>query len=59
MFRTWLARLFGAIVTKVVAALLLGLVLAVLDAMWHVGSGFWVAWILASALASGTVSGAQ
>jgi len=57
VFRTWLARLFGAIVTKVVAALLLGLVLAVLDAMWHVGSGFWVAWILASALAWGLFLG--
>lgn len=55
LFRAWIARLFGAIVTKLVYAFLLGvslLVTGVLEAL--PGIGWWAQWLLASAFWWGT-----
>ncbi|HEY2718179.1 MAG TPA: hypothetical protein VGI52_01015, partial [Solirubrobacteraceae bacterium] len=49
-FRKWAAQLFGAVVSKLLFAFLLGAVLAVLGILEHLeGLGWWTRWLLMSA----------
>jgi hypothetical protein len=49
-FRTWLARLLGAVVAKLMYSFLLGVVLAVVAVLGDLGSlGWWTQWLLMSA----------
>lgn len=50
LFRSWLVRLFGAVVAKLVFAFLLGVVLAVMAVIGALdGLGWWTQWLLMSA----------
>jgi hypothetical protein len=50
LFRAWAARLFGAIVSKLVFAFLLGVLLAVTSVLEALGGlGWWAQWLLLSA----------
>jgi hypothetical protein len=49
-FRKWAAQLFGAVVSKLLYAFLLGVVLAVLGILEHLEAlGWWTRWLLMSA----------
>jgi hypothetical protein len=51
VFRKWAAQLFGAVVSKLLFAFLLGVVLAVLSILEHLeGLGWWTRWMLMSVL---------
>jgi hypothetical protein len=50
VFRTWLARLLGAVVAKLMYSFLLGVVLAVVAILGDLGAlGWWTQWLLMSA----------
>jgi hypothetical protein len=50
VFRKWAAQLFGAVVSKLLFAFMLGVVLAVLGILEHLeGLGWWTRWLLMSA----------
>jgi hypothetical protein len=55
LFRAWAARLFGAVISKLIFAFLLGAVLAVMALLEALGSlGWWAQWLLMSAFWWGT-----
>ena len=50
LFRAWLTRLFGAVLSKLLFAFLLGVVLAVMGVLESLdGLGWWTQWLLMSA----------
>src|SRR5258708_18806843 len=51
LFRAWIARLFGAVLSKLLFAFLLGVLLAVTSVVERLnGLGWWAQWLLLSAL---------
>jgi len=49
MFRAWAGRLFGAVLSKLVFAFLLGVVLAVMAVLESLSLGWWTQWLLMAA----------